>query len=280
MKITDADVERYRRDGYLLIRGALTPDETELYHDAVRQLLAAWTPTGDSYEEVLYQLHLPWQQSADLAALTTHPRLADAARTLSGMPDVAVFLDQVICKPPGGAATNSHQDAPFLSFDDDRSLNLWIAFSDVTAANGALGYYRGSHGLGRLAQIHLDEADDLVDKVPALAGLPVDMLKMAPGDAVFHNCLTVHRATANTAGRPRLAYSIQYMSADARYNGYAHEHVDPYAPRVGDRLDFPCFARPGTQPPGPSAGAESSVTAVPGSDEARGARFQPLRVIH
>jgi hypothetical protein len=242
--ISDEQVERYARDGYLVWRAALSATEVIGYRAAAEELMARWEATGDPYERVLHQRHLPWREDATVARLTTHPKLADASCRLTGMPGTRVFLDQVICKPPGGTATIAHQDAPFLAFDDERSVNCWIALDDVTVANGALAYYRGSHRLGRLPLIHLDSDDDLVTRVPALAGLPVDVVEMVAGDVVFHNCHTVHQAAPNTASRPRIAFSIQYMPSDARYNGYEHDHLTPYRPAVGQVLDFPCFAVP------------------------------------
>jgi ectoine hydroxylase-related dioxygenase (phytanoyl-CoA dioxygenase family) len=237
-------VERYARNGFLHIPEALSTTETDRFRAAVIRRLSAWSTVGDPYERVLHQLHRPWQDDPDLAALTVHPRLAAMARALSGMDQLRVYMDQVISKPPGGAATIPHQDAPFLPFDDERSLNCWIALDDVTVANGALSYYRGSQALGRLPLIHLDSTDDLLAERPELGGLPLDTLTMRPGDAVFHNCLTVHEATANRTDRPRLAYSIQYMSAQATYNGNPNEQLDPYAPTPGQPLDFTCFAVP------------------------------------
>lgn len=242
--ITPADVRRYQDDGYFLLRGALAARELDAFRAAVVRLLAGWRATGDGYEQVLHQMHQPWQQDEQIADVVTDGRLADAAARLSGMAEVAVFLDQIVAKPPGGAATIAHQDAPFLSFTDDRSLNCWIALDEVTTANGALGYFRGSHRLGLLPRVDLDDAADLSARVPALADLPLDVLRMHAGDAVFHNCHTVHQATANTTGETRRAFSIQYMPRTATYNGYVHEFLSAYYPVVGQPLDQPCFAVP------------------------------------
>jgi phytanoyl-CoA hydroxylase len=238
----------YADNGFLVIRQALTKAETESYRACVDEWLGNRAPTGDSYEAILYQAHLPWQRGGPLADLTRHARLAAIARHISGMAALRVFLDQVIVKPPGGAPTVPHQDAPFLSFDDHRSLNCWVALDDVTAANGALSYYRGSHRLGPLPRSHLDEGDTLERLVPALKEFPVDLVEMRAGDVAFHNCFTVHRGSANETAEPRRAFSIQYMAADARYNGYEHEFLSPYQPVVGQPLAFPCFAVPGHEP--------------------------------
>lgn len=242
--MSDEQIARYAHDGYLVWRNVFSADEVAEYRTAVSELMARWRTTGDPYERVLHQRHLPWREDTTVARLTTQATLADAACRIAGMAEARVFLDQVVCKPPGGSATIAHQDAPFLSFDDERSVNCWIALDDVTVDNGALAYFRGSHRLGRLPLVHLDSDDDLAAQVPALADLPVDVVQMAAGDVAFHNCHTVHQAAPNHTARPRMAFSIQYMPSDARYNGYEHEHLSPYRPTVGQVLDFPCFAVP------------------------------------
>ena len=244
----DAQVSAYRRDGYLLVRGALAPEETREFQEALDAWTKRWTPTGDSYEAVLHQEHLVWRNDAVLSGLSRHAGLAALARRLSGLTTVRVYLDQVLVKPVGGAPTIPHQDAPFLAFDDDRSLNCWVALDEVGPGNGALGYYQGSHALGRLPLAHLDEPDVLEVLVPELARYPVRVIPMSPGDVVFHNCLTVHRGFPNTTGRPRRAFAIQYMSPDAVYNGAENETLEPYAPVPGQVLDFPCFADPYAEP--------------------------------
>jgi ectoine hydroxylase-related dioxygenase (phytanoyl-CoA dioxygenase family) len=245
--IDESAVHRYRENGYLVVRQALAPEALVALHRGVHRILDRWTAAGDSYERILLQVHQPWQQDAKVAELVNDRALADAARRLSGIEEVAVFLDQVIVKPPGGAATIAHQDEPFLSFDDDRSLGCWIALDTVTAQNGALAYFRGSHRLGPLPRIHLDEGEDLRLLAPRLLDFPLDIVEMSPGDAVFHNCRTVHQASANNTDRPRHAFSLQYMPKGARYNGYEQEFLAPYAPTVGSVLDQPCFAVPNSR---------------------------------
>jgi ectoine hydroxylase-related dioxygenase (phytanoyl-CoA dioxygenase family) len=92
--------------------------------------------------------------------------------------------------------------------------------------------------------VHLDGADHLEEENPALARMAVDIVSMRAGDAVFHDCLTVHGAFANSSTMDRLAFSIQFMPSTARYNGWLHDFLRPFAPQVGQELNFSCFARP------------------------------------
>ena len=107
MTITGSDVARYQRDGYLLVRTALAGDRLTLVQTAVERRLARWRATGDGYEDVLHQIHHCWRDDPVLADLVTHPGLAADAARRGGMPAVRVFLDQIIDKPSGGAATRT-----------------------------------------------------------------------------------------------------------------------------------------------------------------------------
>jgi ectoine hydroxylase-related dioxygenase (phytanoyl-CoA dioxygenase family) len=168
--------------------------------------------------------------------------IARAAAALVGVDRVRLFLDQILYKQPGARPTRPHADAPYLAFDDSRSVNCWIAIDAAGPSNGAMQYYAGSHVIGRTRLVHLDrEDDDLVADEPRLAACPLETVVCQPGDAVFHSSGIVHRAFANLADTPRRAFSIQYMPDGATYNGWSHPFLAPYRPRAGDVLDYDCL---------------------------------------
>jgi ectoine hydroxylase-related dioxygenase (phytanoyl-CoA dioxygenase family) len=154
---------------------------------------------------------------------------------------VRVFLDQVICKYPGDDATRPHQDAPFLAYDDRRSVNAWIALGPVTPAHGALSYYLGSHRLGLLREVDLGLEDDLLGDSPALLDHDLVEAAAAPGDVVLHHCLAVHEAGANVSGEDRIAFSVQYMPESARYNGREHLFFADAGLQADDPLSSPSY---------------------------------------
>ncbi len=151
-----------------------------------------------------------------------------------------LFLDQVLYKQPGARPTLAHQDAPFLSFTDYRSINCWIALDDTSRSNGAIEYFMRSQLLGALRLVDLDAADDLTADCSALRTCEVRLAEMKAGDVAFHNCLTVHRAHPNTSTLARRAFSIQYMPVGSRFNGWMHPFLESYKPLIGDSLDLDC----------------------------------------
>jgi ectoine hydroxylase-related dioxygenase (phytanoyl-CoA dioxygenase family) len=243
---TTDDITAYREYGYLLARAVLSSDEVlHIRRVTDDTLLAAGVIKESSgelteYQKVFFQVHNASFNHPVLKELALSKVLARAAGLLADLHVVRLFLDQIIYKQPGARATRPHQDAPFLSFSDFRSLNCWIALDDTTRANGALEYYQGSHLLGLLRMVHLDQEDELEHDYPHLQECTKATLEMKAGDVAFHNCLTVHRAFPNASGNGRHAFSIQYMPGGSKYNGWLHPFLETYGPEPGTLLDFEC----------------------------------------
>jgi phytanoyl-CoA hydroxylase len=236
--------EDYRTNGFVVLRGALSAREAAAYRTAAEDLIGcerAADTANDGYRAVILQAHQAGEQDERLRGLARHPRLAAMAAWLTSVDRLRVFLDQVIAKEPGGRETIAHQDAPFLSFSDARSVNCWVALSSVTVANGALRYFAGSHLAGNLGLVHLDGHENIAERSDLLRECATLSVELAPGDAAFHNCLCVHGAHPNTTTEPRLGFSIQYMPDGATYNGWHHVFLDSHRPMVGEPLSQSCF---------------------------------------
>ena len=238
-----AELARYEEDGFLLVRGLFTEAEVARFSAAARHyadLRRHEIRDLEGWEKVFLQEQFVWKRDKVLAGLSLHPGLAAVAAALM-QTSVRVFLDQVICKYPGDEPTRAHQDAPFLAYDDRRSVNAWIALGPVTSAHGALSYYRGSHRLGILREVDLGLDDNLLPDAPEL--LDFDLVEAAAdsGDVVLHHCLVVHEARANVSGEDRIAYSVQYMPESARYNGREHLFFTSAGLQAGDPLSSPSY---------------------------------------
>lgn len=239
------DLLQYRRDGFLIVRSLLSGNEVHLYRQAIDLLINMEFQQQEQlqagYNQIFLQVQNIWQRDETFQTLVCNPYLARIAAMLGEMTCVRVFLDQVLYKQPGAKPTRSHQDAPYLSFNDSRSLNCWIALDDTTVQNGAIEYFVGSHHIGATRLVHLDQADNLMEDFPVLKGFTVKRVEAQAGDVVFHNCQVVHCASGNSTDSPRRAYSIQYMPDGVCYNGWLHPFMKSYCPEEGQVLDFDCF---------------------------------------
>jgi phytanoyl-CoA hydroxylase len=185
---------------------------------------------------------LPASKDDTLRELTLDPRLALLAGVLSEMPRIRVFLDRILYKQAGGSPTKAHIDAPFLCFEDPRSLACWIALADTTAENGALAYYVGSHRRP-LTDKSLEPDGTISAHDPSLNAGLLRSLPARAGDVVFHNARTIHLAGANNTPETRRAYTIQYMPDGVAFNGITPNFLADCAPAQGAPLDMPCFPR-------------------------------------
>ena len=110
----------FQNDGFVRTDGLLSDAELQRFGSAVDGAVAART-VGDtralgersSYEQSFVQCMRLWETDADVAPLTFHPKLAQAAAELLGVPAVRLWQDQALFKQPGGRITDAHQDAPF-----------------------------------------------------------------------------------------------------------------------------------------------------------------------
>lgn len=234
----------YDEDGFVHVPGLFSTSEISRFVQAADALVAKEAQGGvkHAYDASFSQVKLPASKDDTLRELTVDPRLALLAGVLSEMPRIRVFLDRILYKQAGGSPTKAHVDAPFLCFEDPRSLACWIALTDTTAENGALSYYVGSHRRP-LTDKSLEPDGSISAHDPSLNARLLRSLPARAGDVVFHNAHTIHLAGANNTPETRRAYTIQYMPDGAAFNGITPNFFADYAPAQGAPLDMPCFPR-------------------------------------
>lgn len=121
-------------------------------------------------------------------------------------------------KPAGAAAVTAHQELYTNPIDPPHFLHLWIALEDVTAENGGLTFYRGSHRIGmaphEVADEHMGAPRIGPDILRQLDHLRIDPDYPAGSGALFDGWM-VHASGANLSGRDRPVIIIAFRDADA-----------------------------------------------------------------
>jgi phytanoyl-CoA hydroxylase len=125
--------------------------------------------------------------------------------------------------PRYGSLTNWHRDIRYWSFEREDLVSVWLALGAETVDNGALWFVPGSHRMEFDAE-RFDEAKffrpDRADN--ALVLRTAESPRLAPGDAVFFHCNTLHSAGKNSSGAVK--FSLVYT-----YHGHRN------APKPGTR---------------------------------------------
>jgi 1-deoxypentalenic acid 11beta-hydroxylase len=246
---------RYRRDGYLFLRGALDTEpllraRAALTGVLVRAGLAEpdrdepiWTgadPAGlDELALFRPQAELRYLAESDVCAVIERawghaPFAWRSVGVFANFPDDDAFI-----APP-------HQDRFFPDEDADSYATAWVPLVTIDDECGGLAVAAGSHRTGRRAEsalegVRMRRGTDAVNGL-RLEDVPERWLaaSMEPGDLLVFHSLAVHSALPNTSPRIRLALGVRFQRADvplsplARYSKLEHaerrrrvrEHLD------------------------------------------------------
>ena len=241
-----AVIEAFDRDGYVVIPDLLDLDELDRYGALVTAAVKERNAGDDTplekksrYQQSFIQCMNLWEDHPEVAPLTFHPRLGQAAAELLGVPTIRLWHDQALYKQAGGRPTDAHQDHPYWPIKETPSVTAWIPFEGSTLASGALGYVPGTHKIGvrKFVNIFYGEPDDILAH-PEVAGTDPVFVEVPKGSVAFHHGLTVHLAKANTTERDRAVHTIIYFP-DGSTRGYPNPHfaVDREGIEVGQAID-------------------------------------------
>src|SRR5262245_35699827 len=264
--VDPALVERFRRDGFVVVPDLLTGDELSRYDEAVTAAVRSRTASDtrtlaakNRYQRAFIQCMNLWEDCLDVRPLTFHPRLGQAAAELLGVHAIRVWHDQALYKQAGGRPTDAHQDHPYWPIKETASVTAWIPFAGSTLESGAVGYVPGSHlvGMRKFVNIFFGEPEDILTE-PDIAGVEPVFVEVPRGSVAFHHGLTVHLAKPNTTDRDRAVHTMIFFP-DGSTRGYPFPHfsVDRGGIEVGQPIDSDAtpiaWPRPdGEMPPVPA----------------------------
>lgn len=113
--------------------------------------------------------------------------------------------------PRYGSMTGWHRDIRYWSFEREDLVSVWLALGEETADNGALWFVPGSHAW-KLPADRFDGAKffrtDRADNAEIIRAAVSPHL--APGDAVFFHCNTLHSAGKNLSNAVKFSLVYTY----------------------------------------------------------------------
>ncbi len=240
--LSQAEVDRFRKDGFLLVDDFFTDEELDRYGRHVDAAVAHRTADDDRsmadknlYEQTFVQCMRLWEDHPDVAPFVFHPKLCAAAAALLQTDAVQLWHDQALYKEPGGRKTDAHLDYPFWPVDRPELVSVWIPFDDVEPGGGMMSYVQGSHVAGitdfvDIGQLRGGEPVDLLQE-EHVARLPIVPVAAAKGSAIFHHACTIHAADANETDQTRRVFTMVYMA-----EGLHRSRDDVYFPLDRDGL--------------------------------------------
>ncbi len=259
--LTPAQIQQYRRDGFLVYADLLSSTETAELAAGVARAVAAlgkykiangpgWESGDSYYDQVFLQKLNLWKLDDVVKRYMLAPELGEMCATLEGVDGLRLYHDQTLQKQPWGNPTAWHLDNPYWPFYTTHAISIWIALEDATVQNGCLWYLPGSQRIVdyRNCGIGQDFAE-LFKVYPELASHEPVNAVMKAGSCGFHNGLTAHCAGVNLTPRNRPAMTAAYFDDGCTYNGQVGimKPEKAAAMQVGDVLtdpeDFPLVWR-------------------------------------
>jgi ectoine hydroxylase-related dioxygenase (phytanoyl-CoA dioxygenase family) len=240
MSSASANRDTFRKDGVVLLRGALDPASLAEAQRAYEWSLAnpsRGAATFPGSDGVFYQDLANRNAWPAYARLLAESPAADLAADLWGAPDVWFMYEQVFLKEGGQTRrTPWHQDTSYLPISGEQLVVMWISF-DPVAKDGALEFVRGSHRGVLHDGSRFDPDDDTAPlygdgTLPRLPDIErerdrYDIVSFAveSGDVIAFHPSMLHGGAPTPAGGRRRTLSLRFFGADVRY-----------APRSGFRV--------------------------------------------
>jgi phytanoyl-CoA hydroxylase len=233
--ITSEQLDRYERDGYLVVPGGFSPDEVENLKAHYMDLRAAGKYPGDfdgvdltssdPLKRFPRMIHMHrWDEDSLQWLLDT--RLRDGLTALLGREPLAVQT-MLYFKPAGARGQALHQDNFYLRVQPGTCMAAWLALDPCDEENGCMQVVPGSHTLPVLCTQRADTTKSFTDvTVPLPEGLsPVPVL-MNAGDVLFFNGSLIHGSFPNTSeDRFRRSLIGHYIAGEAEKVGGFYDPV-------------------------------------------------------
>ncbi len=241
MHPTPDQVDRYRRDGFLVVEEWLPDDEVERVRERFHRCFDREWETGLAPDEVNYdpattppnrtrQLCNVWKADRTLAATTLAERTASFGAALADVPGLRLIQDNMIWKPPSGAALLCHQDAAYLPWLEPPNMTTcWMALDDTSRDTGTIFYVRGSHRWPHApagGEFHAPEdwLGYVHEAKPPDVELELVPIEVPAGGAAFQDGWTWHGSPPNERADAERRSIISHMiSTDTRWEP-AHPH--------------------------------------------------------
>ena len=249
--ITQDHIDRYRRDGVVLVK-ALFKDQVETLRQGVEANMAAPSEYGSENLKAgeggrFFDDYCNWQRIPQFGDVIRSSAAAEVAADLMQSNTVQVFHDHVLVKEPGTSKpTPWHQDSPYYFVEGEQTVSFWSPLDPVREAS--LRCVAGSHLWEKpvlptrwLSQdnFYPDAASYIPVPDPDAEGMTILEWEMEPGDAVAFNYKTLHGARGNETGSRRRAFSLRLMGDDACYverPGRTSPPFPGHGMKPGDRL--------------------------------------------
>jgi ectoine hydroxylase-related dioxygenase (phytanoyl-CoA dioxygenase family) len=226
--VSPKDIQEYKSNGVVCLRGVLSHDQCAEMHRASVEFMK------ENKGRIRYAKDDKRFFSAAFMSDTVpifekfakHSQLPSiAAQLMNGVNMVRFFYDQLFIKAPGTQARTAwHNDLSYWPFRGNDLISLWCALTPVTRESSGVEYVPGTHLNKTLYQAITPHEDEKFKDPsrPACSDFNQDTnivsWDMEVGDVLCHHPLTIHGSGANNSlTDQRIGLSLRYLGEDVTW---------------------------------------------------------------
>ena len=213
--LSEAAIDRYRREGYYAPIPVLDPEEAA----AMRGALEAFEAQngGPLTGSRRFKSHLIFRWLADLIR---SPRLLDAVEDLIGTDILCWTTHWWVKEPHSPHFVSWHQDSHYWGVDTDHLVSVWVALSPATVESGCMRCIPGSHLGPALPHRDTWHDDNMLTRGQEIS-VAVDEdeavnIEVDTGNAALFAYRIAHASYPNRSDERRIAVAMRYIPPDAR----------------------------------------------------------------
>ena len=227
-----ADIEAFRRDGAVVLRGLLRPEHVATLTTGIDANLRQPSPrakvaSSKADPGFFIEDFCCWDENPHYRDFIFSAPLAAAAGALTGSSSIRLYHDHMLTKEAGTRQrTPWHQDQPYYNVEGRQTCSFWIPV-DPVSREATLEFVAGSHlGPWLMPRTFLDNEarwfpagslSELPDIEARRADYPIVGWAVEPGDVVAFNMLTLHGSAGVEPGRRRRVFSLRMIGDDVRH---------------------------------------------------------------
>ena len=230
--VDETQIEAYRRDGAVVLRGFLSQAEVALLRSGIDRNLAAPSPRAKVASRqddpgLFIEDFCCWQENPSYWQFIREAPLAEAAARLTGSHQIRLYHDHMLTKEAGTRQrTPWHQDQPYYNIEGRQNVSFWIPV-DPVSRDATLEFVAGSHlGPWLMPRSFMtSEAkwfpEGSLMEMPAVdadrSAYPILGWAMEPGDVLAFHMLALHASAGVEPGRRRRVFSLRLVGDDVTH---------------------------------------------------------------
>ncbi|HEX7124606.1 MAG TPA: phytanoyl-CoA dioxygenase family protein [Thermodesulfobacteriota bacterium] len=214
-KLTDAQIEQYRRNGFVYPVDAFGRERAQGYRRRMESFERAQGMQLTKGQNFKPHLLFTWVDE-----IVHHPAVLDAVEDLIG-PNIRLFHLSVWPKNANDPAfVGWHQDATYFGLEPPEQVTAWVALSDAPVEAGCMEVVPGSHKLGQLHHGETHSAHNLLSRGQTLTvdfdRSRTEFMPVEAGQFSLHHTHLIHASGPNRSGDRRIGLGISYIPTHAR----------------------------------------------------------------